>query len=65
MFGWTGTIVRVDLTKGKVTREATDPKVARDYLAPAASAATSSAPRSTPRPTPSARTTRSCSRPGR
>ena len=32
MFGWTGTILRVDLTKGTVTREATDPKVARDYL---------------------------------
>jgi aldehyde:ferredoxin oxidoreductase len=32
MFGWTGTILRVDLTKGKVTREATDPKIARDYL---------------------------------
>jgi len=32
MFGWTGTILRVDLTTGKVTREATDPKVARDYL---------------------------------
>ena len=32
MFGWTGTILRVDLTKGKVSREATDPKVARDYL---------------------------------
>src|SRR5512137_40385 len=32
MFGWTGTILRVDLTKGKVTREGTDPRVARDYL---------------------------------
>ena len=32
MFGWTGTILRIDLTKGTVTREATDPKVARDYL---------------------------------
>jgi len=32
MFGWTGTILRVDLTKGKVTREATDPQLARDYL---------------------------------
>ncbi len=32
MYGWTGTILRVDLTKGTVTREATDPKLARDYL---------------------------------
>ena len=32
MFGWTGTILRIDLTKGKVTREATDAKLARDYL---------------------------------
>jgi aldehyde:ferredoxin oxidoreductase len=32
MYGWTGTILRVDLTKGKVTREATDPRIARDYL---------------------------------
>ena len=32
MFGWTGTILRIDLTKGKVTREATDSKLARDYL---------------------------------
>jgi aldehyde:ferredoxin oxidoreductase len=32
MFGWTGTILRVDLTKGTVTREATDPKMARDYI---------------------------------
>src|SRR5450759_173077 len=32
MYGWTGTILRVDLTKKKVTREATDPKLARDYL---------------------------------
>jgi len=32
MYGWTGTILRVDLTKGTATREATDPQVARDYL---------------------------------
>ena len=32
MFGWTGTILRVDLTKGKVSREATDIKLARDYI---------------------------------
>ena len=32
MYGWTGTILRVDLTEEKVTREATDPKVVRDYL---------------------------------
>ena len=32
MFGWTGTILRVDLTKGKVTREATDIKMAHDYI---------------------------------
>ena len=32
MFGWTGTILRIDLTKGKVSREATDPQLARDYL---------------------------------
>ena len=32
MYGWTGTILRVDLTKGKVAREATDIKMAHDYL---------------------------------
>ena len=32
MFGWTGTILRIDLTKGTVTREATDLKVAHDYI---------------------------------
>ncbi|HMK93314.1 MAG TPA: aldehyde ferredoxin oxidoreductase N-terminal domain-containing protein, partial [Thermoleophilia bacterium] len=32
MFGWTGTILRIDLAKGVVTRETTDPKIARDYL---------------------------------
>ena len=32
MFGWTGTILRVDLTGQTVTREATDPQLARDYL---------------------------------
>ncbi|HMK92939.1 MAG TPA: aldehyde ferredoxin oxidoreductase family protein [Thermoleophilia bacterium] len=32
MFGWTGTILRVDLTKGTATREATDPQMAHDYL---------------------------------
>ena len=32
MFGWTGTILRVDLTEGTVTREATDIKMAHDYL---------------------------------
>jgi aldehyde:ferredoxin oxidoreductase len=32
MFGWTGTILRIDLTKGKVTREATDLKTAHAYL---------------------------------
>ena len=32
MYGWTGTILRVDLTKRKVTRATTDPKLARDYL---------------------------------
>ena len=32
MFGWTGTILRVDLSKGTVARERLDPRVARDYL---------------------------------
>jgi aldehyde:ferredoxin oxidoreductase len=32
MFGWTGTILRVNLTKGKVSREATDVKLAHDYI---------------------------------
>ena len=26
MYGWTGTILRVDLSSGKVTREALDPQ---------------------------------------
>ena len=32
MYGWTGTILRVDLSSGKVTREALDPQVAREYI---------------------------------
>jgi len=32
MFGWTGTTLRVDLTKGTVTREATDIELAHTYL---------------------------------
>jgi aldehyde:ferredoxin oxidoreductase len=32
MYGWTGTILRVDLSSGKVSREALDPRVAREYI---------------------------------
>lgn len=32
MFGWTGTILRVNLTKGTVTREATEPRLARQFI---------------------------------
>jgi len=32
VYGWPGTILRVDLTKGTATREATDPKMAHDYI---------------------------------
>ena len=32
MFGWTGTILRVNLTTGAVTREATDPERAKQYI---------------------------------
>src|SRR5512137_2081640 len=32
MYGWTGTILRIDLTSGKVTREALDRKLARDFI---------------------------------
>ena len=32
MFGWTGTILRVDLTKRTVTREATDLRMAHAYI---------------------------------
>ena len=32
MYGWTGTILRIDLSSGKVTREALDPQVARQYI---------------------------------
>ena len=32
MYGWTGTILRIDLSSGKVTREALDPQVAREYI---------------------------------
>jgi aldehyde:ferredoxin oxidoreductase len=32
MFGWTGTTLRVDLTKGTVAHEATDLELARTYL---------------------------------
>ena len=32
MHGWIGKIVRVDLTSGKITTEALDPVMARDYI---------------------------------
>jgi aldehyde:ferredoxin oxidoreductase len=32
MYGWTGTLLRVDLTSGTITREALDPQVARAYI---------------------------------
>jgi aldehyde:ferredoxin oxidoreductase len=32
MYGWTGTILRVDLSSGAVTREPLDPQVARKYI---------------------------------
>ena len=32
MFGWSGSVLRVDLTKGAVTREATDVQLAHTYL---------------------------------
>jgi aldehyde:ferredoxin oxidoreductase len=32
MYGWTGTILRIDLSSGKVTREALDPQIARQYI---------------------------------
>ena len=32
MHGWNGKILRVDLTRGRLTTEALDPKVARDYV---------------------------------
>lgn len=32
MYGWTGKILRVDLTTGRVTEESLDRKVAKDYL---------------------------------
>jgi len=32
MFGWTGTILRVNLSDGKITREATDLDLVRKYV---------------------------------
>ena len=32
MYGWTGTILRVDLANGTAKRERLDPKLARDYI---------------------------------
>lgn len=32
MYGWTGTILRIDLTHGSVKKEALDPNLARDYI---------------------------------
>ena len=32
MHGWRGTVLRVDLTGGRVSKEALDPRVARDYI---------------------------------
>lgn len=32
MFAWTGTILRVNLTSGSITREATNPELARQYI---------------------------------
>lgn len=32
MYGWTGTILRVNLSKGTITRQPTDPKLAKLYI---------------------------------
>jgi len=32
MYGWTGRVLRVDLTKGKLEEEALNPQVAKDYI---------------------------------
>lgn len=32
MNGWMGTILRIDLSEGKISREPTDPKLAREYI---------------------------------
>jgi aldehyde:ferredoxin oxidoreductase len=32
MYGWTGTILRVNLTNGKVSRESTDPQLAKMFI---------------------------------
>ena len=32
MYGWRGKILRVDLTKGKLTEESLDAKAAKDYI---------------------------------
>jgi aldehyde:ferredoxin oxidoreductase len=32
MYGWTGTVLRVDLTERKIVKQALDPKLAEDYL---------------------------------
>ena len=32
MYGWTGTMLRIDLTTGKVTRESTDMDIAQNYI---------------------------------
>ena len=32
MFGWMGTILRVNLSTGKITKEKLDEKMARDYI---------------------------------
>ena len=32
MFGWTGNTLRINLSNGTVTRESTDPKLARIYI---------------------------------
>ena len=32
MYGWIGTILRVNLTNGSITKEALDPELARKYI---------------------------------
>jgi hypothetical protein len=65
MHGWCGRILMVDQSSGKITAEALDPGVARDYIGSGDSGSVTSAGKSTRPATPSGRTTRSSCPPGR
>jgi aldehyde:ferredoxin oxidoreductase len=65
MHGWCGRILRVDLSRGKITTEALDPAAAGIASGPGGSGFITCVGKSTRPATPAGRTTSSSRRPGR